>query len=202
MSEQSAATTETVRPRWSTAAPEELPPPSRLPAIAHAILLVLGLAALIGIGVSLSMYLRSAESAEQLRLELVSLQLVDDANPRAILDFRLHNRSPLTMRVQDYSFNLLLNGQWIGSSNSLYRGTDPNADPGAYTKAVTLNETLGAGQQLDLKFTLYIYETQMDVVRRMQGAGPLPWSVAAGFNVVFPYARDLRTVPLTADLEE
>jgi hypothetical protein len=201
MPEKSADVRETISPKWSLPSAEEPPRRSRLPAMAHAIMLLLGLAALITLLWSLSVYLGSIESAEQLRLELVDLELVDDANPRAIVHLRLYNDSPLAMVVQYCGMRLLLNGDLIGSSDSSYYGTDPNLDPSAYKRTFILNDTVGADEQLDLELTLYIYAAQMDIVRQLQPAGRMSWSAETVFYVLFAHTRDRQVVGVTATWE-
>jgi hypothetical protein len=201
MAERSADVRETVSPSWSVPPAEEPPRRSRLPAIAHAIVLVLGLTALIMLLWSLSVYLSSIESGEKLRLELVDLELMEDANPRAVLHLRLYNESPLTLNVQWYTCRLLLNDKWISSSDSIYRGSDPSFDTAAYARTFVLDDTLEPDQQLDLEFTVYIYPAQMDIVRQMQSADVRSWSAESVFWVLFAFTRDRQMVPLTATLE-
>jgi len=196
-----------------TAPPGELEARAHTPRIAHTVLLLTGLVALFAIGVSMSNYtnyIRSVESVHGLRLEMTSLQVIDDTNPRAVIRFRLHNRSPLTIEIEDYHFNLYLNGERVGTSMSSYMGTDPNVSQAAYRKATNINQALDPDQHLDLEFTLYIYSAQMEIVRRaqrtvldtVQCSDSMSWSTNANFRVILPYAPEWDWVGLSAEFEE
>ncbi len=184
---------------------EEPGPYDRLQHIVYGVLLLLGLVALIAIAASMyrfTNYIRSAEAVRDLELEIVSLQTVDDANPRVDIHFRLHNRSSLELSFHNYIFALFLNGERVSSSSSTYVGTDPNTDPNIYKKATKINKVLGPGQLLDLRFTLYIFSAPMDIVRRAQLSDSLSWSIDASFEATLPYAAKVDLIPLSAGFEE
>ena len=170
--------------------------------IVQAVLLLMGLVALFAIGMSVSSYVHSIKSAYGLRLEITSLQLIDDNNPRAVIRFRLHNPSPLAVKIERYNFFLYLNGERVGTSISTYIGTDPNVDPAVYRKAASINQLLYPYQHLNLEFTLYIYSAQMEIFRRAQHSDSMSWSTNATFHVILPYAHEEDSVRLSARFEE
>ena len=162
----------------------------------------MGLVAVFAIGASVSNYINSAESVRGLHLEITSLRIIDDDNPRAIIRFRLHNRSPLAMEIERYNFNLTLNGQQVGTSISAYIGADPAVDSDVYRKARSINQTLEPQNHLDLAFPLYIHSSRMEIIRRAQRAGSMSWSVTASIYGTPPHARELDVVRLTVSYEE
>ena len=61
----------------------------------------------------------------------------------------------------------------------------------------------GTGDQgLDMEFTLYIYPTQMEIVRQAQRAGSMSWYASAEFTTRLPYSREENEIRLGADFEE
>ena len=64
----------------------------------------------------------------------------------------------------------------------MYRGSNPDTDPGEYIKAQTINRVLGPGQTLTLAFTLYIYKTKVEIVRNTQPTRSVNWKVKAYFT--------------------
>ena len=182
--------------------PGELDPRSRVPRIAHAVLLLMCLVALIVIDVIASNYIRSVKSMSGLGLEIIQLEIIDDSNPRGVIRFRLSNRSPLPIEIERYEFTLRLNEEHIGTSNSTYMGTDPAVDRGSYRKATTIDRSLAPGKNLALEFTLYIYSAQMELVRRAQRSGDMPWSASARFDVILPYGDKEQTIGLSARYSE
>ena len=177
-------------------------PRSLVSRTAQAILLLMGLIALVAIVASGSNYVHSIKSMGGLRLEITSLQLIDDDNPRAVICFRLHNPSPLAVKIERYDFFLYLNGERMGSSLSTYMGTDPNINRAAYKKALHIGQVLAPYQQLDLEFTLYIYSAQMEIFRRAQHSDSMSWSTDVTFHVIPPYAHEEDSVRLSASFEE
>lgn len=176
---------------------------SRLPVIAHALLLLLGVMALVFTSVSVSNYVTSAQSRHELQLEMTDLQIIDDDDPRAIIHQKLRNLSPLPMQVERYSFFLYLNDEFVGTSYSVYVGTDPDRDPLFYREGRTIQQTLDPQSNLDLDFTLFIYPVQMDVIRQAQDSGgTMTWSIRSDFRVYLPYTHDDNMVRLYATLEE
>ena len=175
---------------------------ARVSRIAYAILLVMGLVALVAIGASASNYMGSARTARGLRLEITNLQVIDDDNPRAVIHFKLHNRSPLEVGIERYNATIYLNGELVATSMSLYTGTDPTVSPSVYRKAVTIDQVLGADQDLDLELVLYIYAAQIETVRQAQRSGTMSWSTRANFRLILPYAREEDWVELSATFEE
>jgi hypothetical protein len=170
--------------------------------VASLALILIGLVALIALARDVSNYVNSMKSALGLELEIVELSVIDDDNPRAYMRFRLKNDSPLEITVERYVFDLYVNGQRVGTSFSTYRGTDPSVDPQIYSEAAAINQTLDSGGSLDLEFTLYIYSAQMEIIRRVQGSGPMAWHVRSKFTTLLPYSHEKDFVFLTATLEE
>ena len=174
----------------------------RVPRIAYVIIHLMGLAALFAIGTSVSNYMRSGRSVSDLHLEFTNLQLIDDDNPRAVVRFKLNNDSPLPVGIERFVVTLYLNEKRVGSNASQYVGTDPDTDPDIHRKVTILHKTLDAEHHLDLEFTLYIYSTRMEIVRRAQLSDSMSWTATAGIFVTPPYAREVRPVSLRASLEE
>jgi hypothetical protein len=166
----------------------------------------MGLVALVAIGVTLFNYTRYVGSIESVRgnlsLEITSLQLVADTNPRVVIRFKLFNRSPQAVEIESYSFALDLNGERVGTSHSSFLGTDPDVDPELYRKATRIEQDLEPDQQLDLEFTLYVYSAEMEVVRREQGSAVKSWLADANFRVMVPYAPESESFGLSANFEE
>lgn len=173
-----------------------------VPRVAYALLLLLGLAALVGSGISVANYVSSVRSVRNLELEITDLQFIDDDNPRVIIHFRLHNHSPLAITVKAYFFELTLNEARVGGSNSAYRGTDIKVDPAVYSQAANINQVLAPQQQLDLDFTLFIFTAQQDIIRREQTSAAKRWTANAGFRLIFPNASAEKLVRLRAIFAE
>jgi len=169
---------------------------------AYVALLLMGLAATLALGTDVSNYVRSIKSAHGLDLTITDLQVIDDDNPRALIHFRVRNNASLEVEVKRYYFELYLNGERVGSSYSMYTGTDPNIDTEAHRKVTGINQALSPGQDLDLAFTVYFYSTQMESVRRAQRAGTMSWQVSAKFVAVLPYSREENVIELRAGFEE
>jgi hypothetical protein len=174
----------------------------RVQRFAHIVLLLMALVALFALGTDVSNYIHSIKSARGLSLEITSLQVIDDDNPRALIRFRVRNDSPLEIKIERYDFELYLNGERVGSSYSTYLGTDPNVDPEAHREATNINQILAPGRNLNLEFTIYIYSTQMEGVRQAQRSGSMSWYASARFTTILPYSREENLIKLRARFEE
>ena len=181
---------------------KESPLTKRVQNIAYILLLLIGLAAIVTLRTDVSNYLSSVRSVRGLRLNIVDLKVVDDDNPRALIRFNVLNQSPLEIELENYHFDLFFEGTLIGGSHHMYRGTNPDADPGEYIKARTINRVLGPDQTLALEFTLYIYKTKMEIVRNTQPARSMSWQVKTDFTVFLPNSRKKSHVKLKARYEK
>lgn len=166
------------------------------------LLILVGVAAVAGIVLNISNYGRSLESAGGLDLEFNEIVVSDDGNPRARLLFLLSNHSPIPLGIEQYGFTLYANGQRIGSSGSSYRGTAPDPNDTSTRDATFIRQVIPPDDHLDIEFTLYIYSTQMEIVRDAQREGPIAWSVTAGFQTRSSYSSRIETVGLDATHEE
>ena len=173
----------------------------RLKIFAFAALLLMALAAAIALRTDVSNYISSFKSLRGLKLDIAGLKVVDDENPRALIRFKIRNKSPLEIEIEGYWFDLYLDGETIGRSYSMYRGTDPTVDPGVYAKAQAIEKILGPGKTLDLEFTLYIYPPKMEIARKIRSTGPASWRVRSSFTVFLPYSRKKSQARLKAEYE-
>ena len=173
----------------------------RLKIFALAALFLMALAAVIALRTDVSNYISSFKSLRGLKLDITSLKVVDDENPRALIRFKLKNKSPLEIEIEGYWFDLYLDGETIGRSYSMYRGTNPKVDPGGYAKAQEINQSLGSGKTLDLEFTLYIYPLKMEGARKIRPTDPATWRVKSSFTVFLPYSRKKSQARLKAEYE-
>ncbi len=162
----------------------------------------LGLIALVASWRAVSNYVSSLTSVSNLELEMRDVQWIDDDGSQVILQFRMRNRSPLAIRLNSYFFELYLNGERIGGSNSAYLGTDSDVDQALYSRASTIEQTLAPHQHLDLVFPLYVYGFDQIMAERQGRSEALTWSVQAGFRLIHPYAREERLARLQARLQE
>lgn len=170
--------------------------------IAHALLIALGLVALAASWRGASNYVTSITSVQSLELELTDVRRSDDGSARLTMNFKLRNRSPLPIRLNSYFFNVFLDGERIGGSNSAFLGNDPNVDQALYSRASTIEQTLAPYGHLDVSFPLFIYDLDRIMATRAQFSTPPRWTVEAGIRLVHPYGRDERLVRLQADLQE
>ncbi len=170
--------------------------------IARTFLIALGLIALAASWRGASNYISSITSVQSLELELTEVHRTEDGSARLILQFKLHNRSPLPIRLNSYFFNVFLDGERIGGSNSAFLGNDPNVDQALYSRASTIDQTLAPHAQLEVSFPLFIYDLDRIIGARAQASTPLLWTVEAGIRLVHPFGRDERLVRLQADLQE
>jgi hypothetical protein len=173
-----------------------------VPDLAGAALLLMALISLFALATDVSNYIASLESARGLSLEIASLEIIDDDNPRAVIRFRVRNDSPLGVELERYFFNVYLNGELISASYSTYSGTDPNVNLAARQQAHNINRILDPRQDLLLEFTVYIYSAQMDIVRRAQRSGSMSWRVIANFTVYLPHSHEADFLRLQAWYEE
>ena len=170
---------------------------------AYILLILMGLVAALVLGRDVSNYIRSVKGARGLNLEITGLQVIDDDNPRAHIRFRVQNDSPLEIEIERYRFELFLNGERVSGSYSMYLGADPDAvDVDARRASANISQVLTPGQGLDLDFTLYIYPTQMEIVRQAQRAGSMSWRASAKFTTMLPYSRQENEIELRAGFEE
>jgi LEA14-like dessication related protein len=176
--------------------------PPLLSRVAYTLLLALGLIALIASWRAVSNYVSSVKSVSALELEITDVRRADDDNARLILHFRLHNRSSLPIRLNSYFFELFLNGERIGGSNSSYHGDDSDVDQSLYTRARTIRQTLAPNGRLDIEFPLYVFELDQNMAALQEGSEPPTWSVEAGLRLIHPYGRDERLLRLRAALQE
>ena len=197
-------TRELVRSIWKEASSEdrELELGKRVQRFAYIVLLLMALAASLALGADVSNYIRSIKGARGLSLEITSLQVIDDDNPRALIRFRVRNDSPLEIEIERYSFELYLNGERVSGSYSTYLGTDPSVDPDAHREAANINQVLVPDKSLDLEFTMYIYPTQMEIVRQAQRSGPMSWYASVGFTTFLPHSHKENLIRLGARFEE
>ena len=173
----------------------------RLKWFASAVLFLMAMAATLVHSIDVNNYISAFKSLRGLTLDITSLKVVDDENPRALLRFNVRNRSPLKIEIEGYWFDLTLAGETIGSSYSTYRGTNPKANTGVYVKALAIDQALGSGETLDMEFTLYIYPEKMETVRKAYTTGPATWQVQSRFTVFLPYSRKRSTARLRAEYE-
>lgn len=61
-------------------------------------------------------YTQGMSAASSVRLELSSLELRDEANPKVLIAFHIENGSPINIELEAFHFNLYLNGHFIGSN--------------------------------------------------------------------------------------
>ena len=174
----------------------------RMQHFAYITLLLMALVASLILGTDVANYVRSIMSARGLSLEITSLQVVDDDNPRALIRFKVQSDSPLEVKIDRYRFDLHLNGQRVGSSYSTYQGTDPNLESEARRQTTNLNQVLAPGHDIALELTLYIYSGQMESVRYAQRSGSMPWHASAEFVAVLPHSRGENLVELRAEFGE
>lgn len=165
-------------------------------------LILLALLAVCALGIDVSNYVRAIDSAQGLSFAITSVQVFDDENPRALVRFRVRNDAPLEIELVRYAFELGHNGERAGSSFSTYLGTDDSLDAAAHRDAANIERVLAPGRVLDLEFTVFIYATQMDSIRRAQATGSSEWQADAEFITILPYSRQETPIRLRAGLEE
>jgi hypothetical protein len=173
----------------------------RLKRFACATLFLMAFAAAFALRTDVYNYIASFKSLRGLNLDITDLKVVDDENPRALIRYEVKNKSPLDIEIESYWFDLYLDGETIGRSYSMYRGTNPKANPGVYAKAQAIDKSLGSGKTLDLEFTLYIYPAKMETVRKIRPTGPATWRVRSSFTVFLPYSRKKSQARLKAEYE-
>lgn len=162
-----------------------------MPRVAHTLLVILGFIALAASWQAVSNYVGSLGSVRQLELELIDVRLTDEDDSQLIVQFTLHNRSDLPVRLNSFFFDLLLNGTRIGGSYSTWRN-DPDIDRSLYSRASTIERTLAPRESLDMEFPLQIFDLDQIMAAHQEHS----WSVEAGFRLVHPHGRDERLLRL------
>ena len=104
-----------------------------MPRVARTLLYVLGLTALAATWQAVSNYVGSLESVRGLELELTEVRRVDSDTAQLVVRLRLHNRSELPVHLNNYFFDLYLDGVRIGGSSSTWRDDIPDVDRSLYT---------------------------------------------------------------------
>lgn len=169
--------------------------------LAYSLILLLGITALHLSWISLSNYVGSIQSIRHLELTITDLKFIDDDNPRVQVQFRLHNPSSLAMQVNSYFFELSVDGRLVGTSSSLYRGTDEKVKVNIYSQATRIYRRLEAEQALDLDFTLYIAPAQRAPIRQAQQANQYTWLADTGFWLAFPHTTQEDLIRLKVEFE-
>ena len=90
---------------------------------------------------------------------------------------------------------------FAGTTSSSYRGTDATVNVGVYSQATRINRILGAGQSLDLDFTLYIAPAQQTLIRQAEQANNPTWLADTGFWLVFPNVVEEDLIRLKVEFE-
>lgn len=170
--------------------------------VAHTSLIVLGLVALVASWQAVSNYVGSLESVRALELELTEVRRVDTDNAQLLVQFRIHNRSELPVRLNSYFFDLYLDGNRIGGSSSTWRDNDSDVDSSLYSRASTIEQTLAPDERLDMEFLLHVFELENVVGAFQESSEPLNWSVKAGFRLIHPHSQDERLLRLQATLQD
>lgn len=185
----------------SELADEGIVPPNAA-RFARTFLVLLGLVALAASWRIASNYISSITSIQSLDLQLTDVRPTDDGSARLLLHFKLRNRSPLPIQLNSYFFNVFLDGERIGGSNSAFLGNDPGVDQSLYSRSSTIEQTLPPHGQVELAFPLFVYDLERIMAARTRHAAPPSWTVEAGIRLVHPYGRDERLVRLQAYLQE
>ena len=166
--------------------------------VAYTILIFMGLGASIALYTDFSNFISSAESSRGLGLEISEVQIIDDGNPRALIQLKMRNGYRLGLKLDRYMFDLYLGKKFIGSNGSMYLGTDPNVDPLFYIKSQVVNKVLKPGQTIDITVLLYIYPKQMKIVKQAQGNGSSTWHGKATVTILLPYYKEETHLRLAA----
>ena len=162
--------------------------------VAHTFLVLFGLIALAASLWAVSNYVTSLVSVRSLELEITDVRPGESDTVQLVVQFRLHNRSELPIRINSYFFDLLLNGTRIGGSYSTWRDDYPDVDRSLYSRASTIDRALTPNGHLDMEFPLYIFDLDS-----IMAANPdRSWSAEAGFRLIHPHGRDERLVRLRA----
>jgi hypothetical protein len=162
--------------------------------VAHISLVLLGLIALAASWQAVSNYVTSLASVRSLELEITDVRRSATDSSQLIVQFRLHNRSELPIRINSYFFDLHLNGTRIGGSYSTWRDDDPDPDRSLYSRASTIDRTLAPHEHLDMEFPLHIFDLDLIMAAHQEHS----WSAEAGFRLIHPHGRDERLVRLQA----
>lgn len=162
--------------------------------VAHTFLVLFGLIALAASLWAVSNYVTSLVSVRSLELEITDVRPSESDSAQLVVQFRLHNRSELPVRINSYFFDLHLNGTRIGGSYSTWRDDEPELDRSLYARASTIESTLAPHGSLDMEFPLHIF----DLDRIMAAHQEHSWSAEAGFRLIHPHGREERLVRLRA----
>ena len=162
--------------------------------VAHTFLVLFGLIALAASLWAVSNYVTSLVSVSSLELEITDVRPSESDSAQLVVQFRLHNRSELPIRINSYFFDLHLNGTRIGGSYSTWRDDEPELDRSLYARASTIESTLAPHSSLDMEFPLHIF----DLDRIMAAHQEHSWSAEAGFRLIHPHGHDERLVRLRA----
>jgi hypothetical protein len=174
----------------------------RVQRFAWVVLVLMALLALLALGTDVSNYVRAIDSAHGLSFSIASVQVIDDDNPRALVHLRVRNDAPLEIELVRYAFELGHNGERVGSSYSTYLGTDDSIDGAAHRDTANIHRVLAPGRALDLEFTVFIYATHMDSIRRARPTSSSIWTADAEFITILPYSRQETPLRLRGRLEE
>jgi hypothetical protein len=169
---------------------------------AWVLLILMALLAACALAIDVSNYVQAIDSAQGLNLSLLSVQVIDDDNPRALVRFRVRNDGPLEVELVRYAFELGHNGARVGSSYSTYLGTDDSIDAAGHRAAANIDRVLAPGRHLDLEYTVFVYAPDMEGIRQAEATGGSSWQAEAEFVTVLPYSRQESRVRLGAGLEE
>ena len=174
----------------------------RVQRVAWVLLVLMALLAACALAIDVSNYVQAIDSAQGLSLALLSIQVVDDDNPRTLVRFRLQNDGPLEVELVRYAFELSHNGARVGSSYSTYLGTNDSIDAADHRAAAKIDRVLAPGSHLDLEYTVFVYAPDMEGITRAKVTGGSLWQADAEFVTVLPYSRLESRVGLRARLEE
>jgi hypothetical protein len=174
----------------------------RVQRVVWVLLILMALLAACALAIDVSDYVQAIDSAQGLSLSLLSVQVIDDDNPRALVLFRVQNDGPLEVELVRYAFELGHNGARVGSSYSTYLGTDDSIDAAGHRAAANIDRVLAPGRHLDLEYTVFVYASDMEGIRQAKATGGSLWQAEAEFVTVLPYSRQEFRVRLGAGLEE
>ncbi|MSP11987.1 MAG: hypothetical protein EXR62_03400 [Chloroflexi bacterium] len=167
--------------------------------IAYGLLLLLGVLALLGIGITAANYLSSIASAQGLGLQLGEVQISQTGPARARLQFKVHNGSSQGVRIEAYEAFLFLKGRLVTNS---YAGIEPGANAADFRNSLIFTKELAPAQSLDLDLTLYIPADQAERARETLSASTVTWSANVLLRVHFPNTSEARWLRLTSRFPE
>lgn len=172
-------------------------PRSRLYPVAYIVLLMLSAVSVLAVVVGVPNYLRSVDVVRGFSIEFPSLQIVDDGDDlQAVGRLRLHNDSPLPLRIEGCYFDLHLGQPKVGISVHAFWGTDPASDNTPHDRTLDIRQVIAPYESLDLEFTMHLLPTNFDFVRNQLRSGNTFWFTRATFNIIPPFADE--TIPVGA----